>query len=92
VNDKVKFYSRHIHGIDLVWQPELREKIMTKNEVKKRVKDIKDSADDYESAHSMEDDLYQDVLNAIAEGAEDAAVLAKEALKTTKINFPRYCS
>jgi len=46
---------------------------MTKNEVKQRVKDIKDSADDYESAHSMEDDLYQDVLNAIAEGAEDTA-------------------
>jgi hypothetical protein len=70
----------------------VKGKIMTKNEVKQRVKDIKDNADDYESAHSMEDDLYQDVLNAIAEGAEDAVGLAKEALKTTKINFPRHCA
>lgn len=65
---------------------------MTKSEVKKRVKDIKESAGDYESAHSMEDDLYLDVLNAIADGAKDAAELAKEAIKTTKINFPRHCA
>ena len=64
---------------------------MTKNEVKRRVKDIKINADDYEGAHNMEDSLHQDVLRAIADGAENAAELAKEALKTKKIGFSRYC-
>ena len=66
---------------------------MTNNEVKQRVKNIKDcSRDDYEAAHSMEDTLHQDVLQVISDGAENAVELAKAALKTKKIEFPRYCS
>jgi hypothetical protein len=47
---------------------------------------------DDEKAHSMEDDLLQDVLKAIAKGSGKSRALAQEALKSLKIKFPRHCS
>jgi hypothetical protein len=47
---------------------------------------------DDEAAHSMEDDLFKDVLMAIAKGSKKAQALAREALKSVKIEFPRHCS
>jgi phage shock protein A len=70
------------------------KKNLTVEDVKARVKEIKESAKmDYNGAHAMEDSLYEDVLKAISKGkCDDPATLAKEALKTTKIKFARMCS
>lgn len=48
--------------------------------------------DDYEAAHGYEDDLFRDVLEAIAKGASDPRKLARAALKSTVIEFPRVCA
>ncbi|WP_426043228.1 hypothetical protein [Bacillus pumilus] len=55
---------------------------MTVDEVKERVDDIRHEAGDDETAHGMEDDLYIDVSEAIANGADNPEKLAAEALKT----------
>jgi hypothetical protein len=65
---------------------------MTVEQVKEQVKLIKAVAGDDEAAHSYEDALHEHVLKAIAKGAENAPELAKEALKTTKIDFARWCA
>jgi len=65
---------------------------MTPKEVAKRVAMIGECRGDYEAAHGMEDQLREDVLQAIAGGAPNAADLAREALKSTDMDFPRYCA
>ena len=66
---------------------------MTSEEVKKRVADIAACKDDPEAAHSMEDDLYFDLLAQIASGlCVDAKGCADEATKSKEINFPRWCA
>lgn len=65
---------------------------MTKQEVIERVKQIEAIRHDDEVAHSMEDDLYRDVLRAIAGGEIDGHELAAEALKVEKIKFARWCA
>ncbi len=62
---------------------------LTVEEVKERVRQIKLMQKDYESAHAYEDQLYSDVLR---QHARDGCALAKEALKTKKLTFPRYCA
>lgn len=65
--------------------------MMTLDDVKARLAEIAESAkDDDESAHACEDDLHQDVLQAIADGHPDAAALAAEALKSVQITFYRW--
>ena len=66
--------------------------MMTVDEVRRRVADIAEEAGDDESAHSDEDSLRHDVLAAIAAGAPNAAELAAEALKTSEIEFARWCA
>jgi hypothetical protein len=63
-------------------------------EVKAEVRKIrKRSKSDYESAHGLEDDLYQAVLETIASGqCQDPVGLAAEALKTQRIQFKRICA
>lgn len=63
---------------------------MTIEEVRKRVSDIRDTVDDPETAHSAEDQLHQDVLQAIADGAAEPRLLARAALKTLKLEFSRW--
>jgi hypothetical protein len=65
---------------------------MTTEQVLLRVKLIQQSAGDDEYAHSMEDDLRRDVLQAIADGAPNVRELAAAALKTDEINFARWCA
>nr|MDF9458028.1 hypothetical protein [Bacillus pumilus] len=65
---------------------------MTVDEVKERVDDIRHGVSDDETAHGMEDDLYIDVLEAIANGADNPEKLAAEALKTQEIEFYRWYS
>ncbi|MEK5298667.1 hypothetical protein [Bacillus sp. FSL R5-0659] len=65
---------------------------MTVDDVMKRVEDIRQvaEAEDDETAHGMEDELYTEVLKAIANGADNPEKLAAEALKTEKIEFYRW--
>lgn len=68
---------------------------LTVEDVKRRVEEIRQMSGDYEAAHAAEDHLHQEVLGAIAGGARDgrlAQELAGEALKSTLIDFPRYCA
>jgi 3-isopropylmalate dehydratase small subunit len=48
-------------------------------------------SDDEGRAHALEDELYRDVLIAIANGAGNSRELATEALKTAEIDFTRWC-
>ena len=66
---------------------------MTVDEVVKRVEEIRHCAGDDEVAHSMEDALHGDVLQAIADGHCDKPdECAKAALMTEKIAFERWCA
>jgi hypothetical protein len=61
-------------------------------DVEARVREVRDMAErgDFEMAHSLEDQLYADVLEAIADGYADTAALASEALLTKEIEFDRW--
>lgn len=66
---------------------------MTAEDVCEEVEAIRRLAvDDDEAAHIREDALRRDVLSAIADGAPNAAELAREALATSKIKFARWCA
>lgn len=45
---------------------------------------------DYEDMHIEEDDMYEDVLRAIAEGDPHSKLLAREALKSKNVKFTRW--
>jgi hypothetical protein len=48
---------------------------------------------DTERAHGLEDELWGDVLQAIADGkCRDPRACAQLALTTTRINFHRWCA
>lgn len=66
---------------------------MTPADVRRRVENIRKLAGpgaDYEALHGIEDDLYRDVLRAIAEGVLEPQAVAAAALHADKIEFPRY--
>lgn len=66
---------------------------MTPNDVHWVITAIKEAVHDSEAAHSMEDDLHQKVLRAIARGtAVDPAACAAAALTTLDLDFPRWCA
>jgi hypothetical protein len=61
--------------------------IMTPEQVKARVGKIAAAADDPEKAHALEDELYRDVMRAIANGHLRIVHLmgvAQEALKSAE--------
>lgn len=69
--------------------------ILRTGDIERRIKEIQRVAkSDPESAHAMEYDLWQEVLERIASGARctggSAAMLAKAALMSLKIEFPRW--
>lgn len=65
---------------------------MSPEDVRTRVAQIERMAMDDEAAHSAEDALHRDVLDAIANGAPDAEALAREALDTLSMSFARWCA
>jgi len=67
---------------------------MTIGEIKQRVADIEAVGDnDFEASHGNEDNLHEDVLQAIADGDfGEASKWADEALKSCDIDFHRYCA
>jgi hypothetical protein len=60
--------------------------------IRQEVEHIRLGAPDAEQAHSREDGLHQWVLRGIGGGAPFPAALAQEAMKTTEIDFPRWCA
>lgn len=58
--------------------------------VRQRVEDIRAMTGDPEAAHSTEDELLVEVLEAIAAGTENAPELASEALTVCAVSFPRW--
>lgn len=67
---------------------------MTLEEVQKRVQWLRDASGpgcDYEGLHSEEEDLYLDILKAIADSSSEFAPIAAEAIKTQDFDFPRWC-
>lgn len=68
---------------------------MTPADVRRQVEIIRKLAvpgADYEALHGMEDNLYKDVLRAIAEGVLEPQTVAATALRAEKIEFPRYAA
>jgi len=66
---------------------------MNPEAVARRVEAIANLVDDPEVAHAREDELWRDVLQAIADGkAWDARLCARRALQTAEISFPRWCA
>jgi hypothetical protein len=65
---------------------------VTRLDVLRKVKAIEDAQRDHEMAHGLEDDLYRQVLSAIAHGAPNAAELANAALYTQTLDFKRWHS
>ena len=65
---------------------------MTFQSIRDRVARIRTHAEegDDEAAHGEEDDLWRDVLRAIADGADNPRAMAREALETTHLSFERY--
>jgi hypothetical protein len=62
---------------------------MTVQQVKNRLSAIKAVKRDFEVAHSMEDELYIEVLRAIVAGVPNAQELAEAALESQAIDFAR---
>jgi hypothetical protein len=47
---------------------------------------------DPEAAHGLEDKLYRDVLEEVAKGESYGAELARAALRSRELMFPRRCA
>lgn len=73
---------------------------LTLKEVRKRVAEIRAAADDEETAHGLEDKLYEAVLREVAREIvdidsptlKDRARMARAALRTKRLNFQRHCA
>lgn len=67
---------------------------MLLKDVKSILTSIKEKAigHDDEAAHSLEDSLFEAVLREVANGNSESQKLAKEALKSLKIEFSRWCA
>lgn len=67
--------------------------MMTPKIVAARVEAIQAAKADTEVAHTLEDVLFQDVLQAIANGScREPRVCAAEAVKALTIDFQRWCA
>ena len=63
---------------------------MTVEQIQERVRRIEATAQQNNAkGHQYEDDLYTDVLVAIAQGADNPAELARAALAATDLKFDR---
>jgi hypothetical protein len=65
---------------------------MNVSDVEAAIEEIRSEGSDYEKAHGMEDSLYVEVLQAIADGASNSHELARAVLKTKKMSFDRHCA
>lgn len=61
---------------------------MTVQDIEQRIEEMKTYDD--EVAHRSEDAMREEVLEAIANGAPNAAELARAALKSSELDFSRW--
>ena len=66
--------------------------MITFAEIYRRLEEIEAIRHDDESAHALEDRLRDDVLAAIAEGADHAGDLAALVRTSHAIHFARWCA
>ena len=66
---------------------------MEMSDISDRIKKIHEERGDPERAHDLEDSLYRDFIQHVAEhGPEDLREKAKAILKTEELDFPRWCA
>lgn len=65
---------------------------ITAEDIAHRLAAIHAAQNDDEAAHGLADDLYRDVLTSIANGADDAPLLAAAALRVETLDFARWCA
>lgn len=58
--------------------------------IEAKIESIKKARKDLEHAHLLEDELWHDVLKAIADGADNPQELAAKCLETEAIKFERW--
>lgn len=64
---------------------------MSPDDVRERLAEIENVAYDDEAAHSLEDDLYRQLLEAIADGlCQEPELCARLALKSQNLHFERW--
>ena len=89
-----QFYVLWRNKADLpVWSGPASDRsdvVITVEEVRQQLAAIREATRDDEVAHSMEDELYRRVLEAVADGADDAPEMAALALETKSIEFSRW--
>ena len=67
-------------------------RLLTVEDVARRLAAIHAERDDDERARGMSDDLYRDVLATIAAGAREPQILAAAALRLETLDFARWCA
>ena len=66
---------------------------LTRLDVRAKVGKIAEEMHDDESAHGMEDGLWELVLKTVATGnTDDPQGICNEALKTKRLDFSRWCA
>jgi hypothetical protein len=65
---------------------------MSPDDIRLRLEIISAMSGDFEMAHSAEDALWRETLEAIADGADEPNELARLALATSGFDFPRHCA
>ena len=71
---------------------ERRNMTMTKEEIVERIEEIKQEERDPEAQHTLEDELMYQFIVFVSTKKSKLGLLAKEVLKVTKLDFPRWCS
>ena len=67
--------------------------IMNLELIKKYLNQIERCKSDNETAHALEDEMHKDFVTFVAKnGTPELKKMAKEILKSNKINFKRLCS
>lgn len=88
-NSPIRPVTEEPNPITTIHRGETMEPVMNVAEVKRRIQEIAD-AEDNERQHLMEDALYKDVLQAIADGAANPLELAREVLEVKDLDFVRW--
>ena len=77
----------------VAWATTILEEQMDLKHIQKIIKQIKNQAGDDEGAHSLEDDLYHNFIEWLSQTRkDDIGIMAKEIIKTEKIDFARWCA
>lgn len=66
--------------------------MMTKREIRERIKKIETDSYDFEQAHMEEDELYRDFIVMVAKRKDRLGEKARLVLSTDEIEFYRYCA